>query len=141
MNKFVGRCITLFLIAGLTLGASAARAQNEIKIGAFIPATGIMADAGAQIRAAIELAIERANAVGLVLDKPYKVNVIWYDDEGKADVALNAVTRALTVDKINFGVGFTSSDIFSRVMDEFQNARVPLITCCAASLGIGDKIA
>ena len=67
--------------------------------------------------------------------------MIWYDDEGKGDVGLNVVTRALTVDKITAGVGFLSSDVFIRVMDEFQKASVPVVTCCSASLKIGDKIA
>jgi branched-chain amino acid transport system substrate-binding protein len=67
--------------------------------------------------------------------------VIWYDDEGKGDVGLNVVTRALTVDKIHVGVGVLSSDVFIRVMDEFQRASVPVITCCSASLKIGDNIA
>ena len=125
----------------LMLGPSNGQAQDEIKLGAFLPVTGVTADAGAQMKAGFEVAIERANANGIMLDKPYKIKVIWYDDEGKADVGLNVVTRALTLDKINFAVGFQSSDIFSRVMDEFQKAKVPVVDCCAASLVIGDKIA
>jgi branched-chain amino acid transport system substrate-binding protein len=70
-----------------------------------------------------------------------KVRVIWYDDEGKGDVGLNVVTRALTVDKIHVGMGFLSSDVFIRVMDEFQKAPTPVVTCCSASLKIGEKIA
>src|SRR6266404_4296169 len=34
-----------------------------------------------------------------------------------------------------------SSDVFIRVMDEFQKASTPIITCCSASLKIGAKIA
>jgi branched-chain amino acid transport system substrate-binding protein len=118
-----------------------ARAEDEIKIGAFLPVTGVTADVGAQMKAGIELAVARANAAGVKLDKPYTLRVIWYDTEGKGDVGLNAVTRALTVDKINIGVGFVSSDVFTRVMDEFQKAQVPVVDCCAASLKVGDKIA
>jgi branched-chain amino acid transport system substrate-binding protein len=51
------------------------------------------------------------------------------------------VTRALTVDRITAGVGFLSSDVFIRVMDDFQKASTPIIACCAASLKLGDKIA
>jgi branched-chain amino acid transport system substrate-binding protein len=119
-----------------------AAAQDEIKIGAFAPLSGISADVGAQIKAGIEVAVERANAQGVQLGgKPARVRVIWYDDEGKGDVGLNVVTRALTVDRIHLGLGFLSSDVFIRIMDEFQKASVPLIACCAASLKIGDKIA
>jgi branched-chain amino acid transport system substrate-binding protein len=39
------------------------------------------------------------------------------------------------------GMGFLSSDVFIRVMDEFQKTSTPVVTCCSASLKIGDKIA
>ena len=51
------------------------------------------------------------------------------------------MTRAISVDKIDVAVGFLSSDVFVRVMDEFQKARVPVVDCCATSLKIGDKVA
>lgn len=116
------------------LGPRHAAAQ-QIKLGAFMPATGITADVGAQIKAGVQVAVDRANAAGA------KVQVQWYDTEGKADVGLNAVTRALSVDKINAAVGFLSSDVFIRVMDEFQKARVPVVDCCATALQIGNKVA
>ena len=128
--------LTFFLLA-LT---GVAVAQDEIRVGAFAPLSGISADVGAQIRAGIEVAVERAGEFQ-VGGKPAKLRVIWYDDEGKGDVGLNVVTRALTVDKIHAGVGFLSSDVFIRVMDELQKAGIPIVDCCAASLKIGDKIA
>jgi branched-chain amino acid transport system substrate-binding protein len=128
--------MTCFLVAL----SGVAVAQDEIRIGAFAPLSGISADVGAQIRAGVEVAVERAGEFQ-VGGKPAKLRVIWYDDEGKGDVGLNVVTRALTVDKIHAGVGFLSSDVFIRVMDEFQKAGIPIVDCCAASLKIGDKIA
>ena len=127
-------------LAVLVAGASAVRAQDEIKLGVFLPISGISADVGAQMKAGTEVALERMGTLQMG-GKPIKVRVIWYDDEGKGDVGLNVVTRALTVDKIHAGMGFLSSDVFIRVMDEFQKASTPVIACCAASLKIGDKIA
>ncbi len=115
-------------------------AQEEIRLGAFLPISGISADVGAQMKAGTEIALERM-ATLQVGGKQVKVHVIWYDDEGKGDVGLNVVTRALTVDKINVGMGFLSSDVFIRVMDEFQKTSTPVVTCCSASLKIGEKIA
>ena len=133
---------SLVLAATLIVVPWPARAQDEIKIGAFAPLSGISADVGAQMKAGIEVAVERVNAPGILLGgKPVRLRVIWYDDEGKGDVGLNVVTRALTVDRIHVGLGFLSSDVFIRVMDEFQKASTPVIACCAASLKIGDKIA
>jgi branched-chain amino acid transport system substrate-binding protein len=131
----------LLLVAALLAVASPARAQEEIRVGAFAPISGISADVGAQIKAGIEVAVERAPSGLTVGGRPHRVRVIWYDTEGKGDVGLNVVTRALTVDRVHAGVGFLSSDVFIRVMDEFQKASIPVIACCAASLKIGDKIA
>ena len=116
-------------------------AQDTVKIGAFVTLSGISADVGAQMKAGIEVALDRMTKDYTVAGKPMKVQVIWYDDEGKADTGLNVVTRAITVDKITVGIGFLSSDVFIRVIDEFQKSSTPIIACCAASLKIGDKIA
>jgi branched-chain amino acid transport system substrate-binding protein len=140
----IGLAVMIGALATALMSVRTVEAQDagEIKLGAFMPLSGISADVGAQIKAGAEIAAERAEAQGLKLGgKPARVRMIWYDDEGKADVGLNAVTRALTVDKITAGVGFLSSDVFIRVMDEFQKAAVPIVTCCSASLKIGDKIA
>ena len=147
MRKLAAWTAGLILLAGLLAivgGSREGRAQDgdEIRLGAFAPLSGISADVGAQIRAGIEVAVERATQQGIrVGGKPYRVKVIWYDDEGKADVGLNVVTRALTLDKIHVGVGFLSSDVFLRIMDEFQKARIPIVDACAAAMRIGDRIA
>ena len=132
------------LIAGATLLAlsgAPAFAQQEVKLGAFVTLSGISADVGAQMKAGIEVAVEAAQPTFAINGVKTPIKVIWYDDEGKGDTGLNVVTRALTVDKITAGVGFLSSDVFIRVMDEFQKAKTPIVTCCSASLGIGKKIA
>jgi len=140
----IGMGVMVAAVVALARGMPGVEAQDagEIKLGAFMPLSGISADVGAQIKAGTEVAVERAQEQGIRLGgKPHRVRVIWYDDEGKGDVGLNVVTRALTVDRIHAGVGFLSSDVFIRVMDEFQKASVPVVTCCSASLKIGDKIA
>jgi branched-chain amino acid transport system substrate-binding protein len=126
---------------GLGFAASSAQAQQEIKLGAFVTLSGISADVGAQMKAGIEVAVESMAPTYMVNGVKTPIKVIWYDDEGKGDTGLNVVTRALTVDKITAGIGFLSSDVFIRVMDEFQKASTPITTCCSASLGIGKKIA
>ena len=124
---------------GLTAG-SVAQAQ-EVKLGAFVTLSGISADVGAQMKAGIEVAVERIAPGFTINGVATPIRVIWYDDEGKGDTGLNVVTRALTVDKITAGIGFLSSDVFIRVMDEFQKSSTPIVACCAASLKLGDKIA
>jgi branched-chain amino acid transport system substrate-binding protein len=133
--------VAVALLAAVAVTAVRAQDPAEIRIGVFAPLSGISADVGAQIKAGAEVALGRVQAQGLTLaGKPHRVRLIWYDDEGKGDVGLNVVTRALTVDKIHVGTGFLSSDVFIRVMDEFQKTSTPIITCCSASLKIGEKI-
>jgi branched-chain amino acid transport system substrate-binding protein len=138
------RTLSKTLLAGavaLGFAAGSAQAQQEIKLGAFVTLSGISADVGAQMKAGIEVAVESMAPTYMVNGVKTPIKVIWYDDEGKGDTGLNVVTRALTVDKITAGIGFLSSDVFIRVMDEFQKASTPITTCCSASLGIGKKIA
>jgi branched-chain amino acid transport system substrate-binding protein len=136
-QRKTGRFAVTALAVGFLAFASGDAFANEVRVGAFIPATGAQADVGAQMRSGIEVALEhiQAKASG----GPVTLKVFWYDDEAKADVALNAVTRALTVDKIDIGMGFLSSDVYVRVMDEFQKASVPVIACCAGSNKIGES--
>ena len=129
----------LLVLTALLAGPVVAAAQDEVKLGVFLPISGISADVGAQMKAGAEVALERMPTLQLG-GRATKVRVIWYDDEGKGDVGLNVVTRALTVDRIHVGMGFLSSDVFIRVMDEFQKAAIPVVACCAASLKIGEKI-
>jgi branched-chain amino acid transport system substrate-binding protein len=136
--RYLALSLTMLLA---TAGLGSARAQETVKLGAFVTLSGVSADVGSQMRAGIEVAVERIAKTYTIGGKPAKIEVIWYDDEGKADTGLNAVTRAVTVDKITVGIGFLSSDVFIRVMDEFQRASTPVIACCAASLKLGDKIA
>ena len=131
----------LAALFAVLLAIGPARAQDVVKLGAFVTLSGPSADVGAQMRAGIEVAVERIAKGYAVAGKPTRIEVVWYDDEGKADTGLNVVTRAVTVDKINVGIGFLSSDVYIRVMDEFQKASTPIIACCAASLKLGDKIA
>jgi branched-chain amino acid transport system substrate-binding protein len=117
------------LIAGGCLSCVASAA--ELKVGVFIPATGRFADLGEQMKDGYEIAFARYAAAQPKLGaEPLTLKVIYYDDEGKADTTVNAVTRALTEDKIDVAVGFLFGEIFDRVMGEFQKASVPVVSCC-----------
>lgn len=138
--RLFGLLTVCLAVVGLPSGWASAQ-EMTVKIGAFVTLSGVSADVGAQMKAGMQVAVDRIAKDYTVGGKPAKIEVIYYDDEGRADVALNAVTRALTVDKINVGIGFLSSDVYARVMEEFQKAHTPAIACCAAAMGIGNTIA
>jgi branched-chain amino acid transport system substrate-binding protein len=142
ISGFVVKFLAAAAIVGLLPGiASEASAQQTLKVGAFVTASGPGADLGAQMRSGIEVAVERIAKEYTIDGKPAQIQVIWYDDEGKGDVGLSAVTRALTVDKINVAIGFNSTDIVSRVMGEFQKAAVPFVVAAAGGTSIFHTIA
>lgn len=126
------RVVAIAAVSALLPGVGTeASAQQILKLGAFVTASGPGADLGSQMRAGIEVAVERMAKDFMVDGKPVQVQLVWYDDEGKGDVGLSAVTRAITVDKINVAIGFNSTDIVSRVMGEFQKAGVPFVIAAA----------
>lgn len=132
LTSRVLKIVTVAAVSALTPGiAQEASAQQTLKVGAFVTASGPGADLGSQMRAGIEVAVERMAKDYTIDGKPAQVQLIWYDDEGKGDVGLSVVTRALTVDKINVAIGFNSTDIVSRVMGDFQKAGVPFIIAAA----------
>ena len=145
MRKIIGRIALKFLAAvailGLNSGIQSEAFAQTLKVGAFVTASGPGADLGTQMRAGIEVAIERIAKDYTIDGKPAQIQVIWYDDEGKGDVGLSAVIRALTVDKINVAIGFNSTDIVSRVMGEFQKASVPFVIAAAGGTKIFRTIA
>src|SRR5260370_2377364 len=138
-SKALRGLLAIAMALGLAAG-SAAEAQ-EVKLGAFVTLSGIRADVGAQMKAGIDVAVERIAPDFTVNGVKTPIKVIWYDDEGKGDTGLNVLTRALTVDKITTRIGFLSSDVFLRVIDELQKSSIPIVTCCSASLKLRDKIA
>jgi len=65
--------------AALLAFAAPARAQDAVKLGAFVTLSGISADVGAQMRAGIEVAVDRIAQGYAVGGKPMKIQVIWYE--------------------------------------------------------------
>jgi hypothetical protein len=71
----IGLLSLLLGLAALLAAPQTARAQDEVKLGAFLPISGISADVGAQMKAGTEVALERM-ATLQVGGKPMKVRVI-----------------------------------------------------------------
>jgi branched-chain amino acid transport system substrate-binding protein len=103
------------LIAGAALAAALpAQAQNKtVRIGALYPLTGALASTGAEIKAAIELAVEIVNnphpelgdiplAAGSGLPKlgGAKIEVVFGDTQGKPEVGLADAQRLIEREKV-----------------------------------------
>lgn len=99
-------CVLIFAAAG---SISHAKEKKEIKIGACLPITGIMALTGKEHKWAYEQAAADINAKGGIFVKEYgkklPVKLIITDDEGDPGKAAAAVERLIKIDKVDLLLG------------------------------------
>jgi branched-chain amino acid transport system substrate-binding protein len=87
---------------------------GTILLGAAVSETGRYAREGKDTRQGYDLWAEWVNNEygGIkVGDERYKVEIVYYDDEGDADTAANLVERLITEDEVNFLLGPYSSGL------------------------------
>lgn len=101
------KSVGLALIAATGFHVTGALAQDQVSIGAVIPLSGTNATIGEDQKRAIEIALEEVNAAGGVLGKPF--NVIIEDSGGKAQTAIDAATKLVTVNQVPLVIGEYSS--------------------------------
>lgn len=92
--------------ASLVSGAASAQTKDPIRVGVPTAMTGAYADLGNQVKRAVELAVEEANAAGGVDGR--KVEARFLDTEAKADVA-RAQGEKLALGGYNLLVGTIAS--------------------------------
>ena len=99
---------TLMLAAAMGLVASAAQAQEKVKIGVIATLSGPPAVLGQQLRNGVQLAVKTLG--GKFAGR--EVELIIQDDELKPDVAVTRVKAMIERDKVDFVIG----PIFSNVL-------------------------
>jgi branched-chain amino acid transport system substrate-binding protein len=138
----VGLVTVLWLATGVYCPLQAQGSEEIIRIGGFAPFTGPVADVGQQIREGIELAAKHMEKEGIIINgKPHKIQLFWGDTESKPEVGLSVVEKLITVNRIHAGVGFYHTAIFLRVMDRFQEYKIPVLDADATTTTIYKKIA
>ncbi len=97
----------------LMLGASAASAQETLKIGAAVSLSGNFSREGGLLKDGYNLWREKVNASGgiKVGGKSYKVEIIYYDDESKAQTSARLTEKLITEDKVDVLFGPYSSGV------------------------------
>lgn len=108
MQNKTSRLFTALLTGMACAWAAPAMAQTDtLKIGVVSALTGPGSDWGLTLDGGIKMAAMEANAKGglKVGDKTYKVEVISYDDQYKAALAVAGVTRLIEQDKVKFIIG------------------------------------
>jgi len=102
---------------------------GSIKIGFFAPITGPAAADGASALHGAELAVEYINNRGGVLGQ--KVELVWYDDNFKADQAVNIAYKLVQQDKVAVVVSGSYSGMTRAAAGIYQQLKVPMISSYA----------
>jgi branched-chain amino acid transport system substrate-binding protein len=126
---------TLAMTAALGLVASAAGAQEKLKIGLLTTLSGPPAALGAQQRNGFQLALKNMGG------KPggREVELIVQDDELKPDVAVQKVKAMVERDKVDFVVGPVFSNILQAILKPVTDSGAFMISPNAGTSNFAGK--
>ena len=126
---------TLAMTAALGLVASAATAQEKLKIGLLTTLSGPPAALGAQQRNGFQLALK--NMGGKLGGR--EVELIVQDDELKPDVAVQKVKAMVERDKVDFVVGPVFSNILQAILKPVTDSGAFMISPNAGTSNFAGK--
>ena len=124
--KFTAKLLAAVL-AGLAFSAHAA---DPIKIGSFLSASGPAAFLGDPEKKVLELYVDKINAAGGINGRP--LELIVYDDGGRADKALSFTKRLLSNDRVDVIVGGSTTATTMASVKLIDGAGVPFISLAGA---------
>ncbi|MGO8970084.1 MAG: ABC transporter substrate-binding protein [Myxococcaceae bacterium] len=101
------------------------RAGPTEKVGVITSLTGSEQAFGTQHERGYTLALEELNASGGVLGKP--LEIIKYDDQSKADVAVQGVSKLVDQDKVPVVIGAYASQSTLALVPAVVKRQVPLL--------------
>jgi branched-chain amino acid transport system substrate-binding protein len=123
----------LIAAAGVTLAtliAGGQYASAQVKIGAVLSITGPASFLGDPEKKTLEMYVEEINAKGGVNGQ--KLQLIIYDDGGKANEALTFAKRLVDEDKIVAMVGGSTTGSTLAMIPVFEEAQIPFISLAGA---------
>jgi branched-chain amino acid transport system substrate-binding protein len=123
------------IAAALGMWASAAQAEDALKVGVISTLSGPPAVLGGQIRNGFQMAVKDLGGKLGGRD----TEVVVADDELKPDVAVTKVKALIDRDKVDFVVGPVFSNILGAIMKPVTEANVILISPNAGSSSFAGK--
>ncbi len=133
MKKMAAIVLTLAMAVSLVLPALA---EDTIKIGGIGCLTGQYAMYGIGVRNGIDLYVEELNAAGGIDGK--MVEVIWEDDEGDPEKAINAYNKLVQRDGVVAILGSVLTGATDAVAECAAEDGIPTITASATAYYITD---
>lgn len=137
MKKIISILICTVLLAALFAGSGLAEGQT-IKIGVVTPLTGDSAYIGELIKEGYDYAVDYYNNVygGVKSLDGAKIELVYADHQGLADVGVTEVERLINVEKCDILCGTASSTVMLAVAPTCEKYGVSMIDDVAASAGI-----
>ncbi len=99
--------------------------SEPIRIGSPVLLSGTGAYVGEAEKETLEMMAEDLNRAGGINGKPVKF--IFYDEEGKPDIAVRVVKRLIQKDKVTAILGISTSWTALPVIPIVQKAKIPTI--------------
>ncbi len=112
-------------VSAMALAATAAFAQNEIKIGVSGPFTGGSSSMGVSMRDGVRLAADEINKAGGVLGK--KIVLIERDDEAKNERGVQIAQELINKEKVAAAVGYINTGVALASQRFYQEAKIPVM--------------
>lgn len=123
-------CFQLLSLCAISLAAGSTLAADPIKIGAPIILSGPGAFTGESSKLTLDMLVEETNAAGGINGRP--VQIVYYDTEGKPDVAVRVVNRLVKSDRVNLVLGPIASWEVVAVKQVLEQSGTPTILLASA---------
>ena len=134
------KSVTSVLSLGLTLAlwmAAPVDAQEPIKIGASISATGTYAKPGSYTRDGYLMCAKEINDKGGILGR--KLEFVIYDDRSEAPTAIKLYEKLITEDKVDLVMGPYSSPITNAASTVTEKYKKIMMASLAATTSIWER--
>ena len=134
LTKIAVSCATV--IAGLSMISCGGSGSSTIKVGGVAPLSGGVAVYGVECKNGIDLAIEEINAAGGINGKT--LEFICEDDEGDPAKSVNAYTKLVTNDGVEYVIGSLTSGCTIALTNLAQNQKILQIAPAATATAVTD---
>lgn len=137
-HMFFSLLVGAVLVLG---GAAEAEDMSTIRLGAAVSLTGKYSSNGAFTRNGYDLAVKRINEEGgvTVQGKPYKLEIVYYDDESTPARGAQLVERLIQQDGVQYLLGPYSSGLTEAIAPVTEKYGVPMVEANGAAVSLFRK--
>ncbi|MBU0464044.1 MAG: ABC transporter substrate-binding protein [Proteobacteria bacterium] len=123
--------ITILMFVTVFILTSIAMAAEPIKIGSPLLLSGRGAFVGGAEKETLEMMAEEVNKSGGINGRP--IEFVFYDTEGKPDIAVSLVKRLIQKDKVDMIIGISASWAAFPVIPIIEKHQIPTIMLGSAN--------